>query len=299
MREQEHPGIRNDQDRRLLDRLAAGETLGAGELAYAAGRIRELILHTTHTAGAGHTGGSLSEVEILTLLFFKHLHIDPEHPRMGNRDRFILSKGHATPGYYSTLAYRGFFDLEVLASFDSLGSILQAHPDMHKVPGCDISSGSLGQGLSCGIGMALGAVKSGVENVVYVLMGDGESTEGQIWEAALYAGAKNRKVKNLVAIVDNNRVQLASHTKDAVDLGDLAGKYEAFGWSAITCDGHDITALDAAFTKARRLAAEGPVAVIANTVKGKGISFMEDTCSWHGRAANDEEYELAMRELHG
>lgn len=298
MTKQKQPQTRNSNDRRVLEKLSASNSLNNKELIYVARRIRELILYTTFKAEAGHTGGSLSEVEILTLLFFKHMHIDPSKPHMKERDRFILSKGHSTPGYYATLAYRGFFDLTILSSFDSLGSILQAHPDMHKVPGCDISTGSLGQGLSCGIGMALGAQKAGIENKVFVLIGDGESTEGQIWEAILYAGAQNIRVKNLIAIIDNNRVQLASHTNEAVDLGNLAKKYESFGWTAISCDGHNIEELDEAFTRASTLSEQGPVVIIANTVKGKGISFMEDTCTWHGKAANKEEYIQAMNELY-
>ncbi len=269
------------------------------ELKEIAADIRRLILTTTHRAGVGHTGGSLSETDILTALFFEVMNVDPANPDMDERDRFILSKGHATPGYYSTLARRGFFPLETLDSFDQLGTILQGHPDMHKVPGVDMSSGSLGQGLSCGIGMALAGKDLGTAFTTFVLMGDGESTEGQIWEAALYAGAQNVRVKNIVAIVDYNKVQLASLTKDAVDIGNLVQKYSAFGWYVIEVDGHDMKALVEALNEAKKAAEEGPVAVIAHTVKGKGVSFMENKYAWHGKAPNDSEYEKAIAEING
>ncbi|NQT59560.1 MAG: transketolase [Bacteroidetes bacterium] len=267
------------------------------ELRTIAREIRKLILDTTYHAGCGHTGGSLSETDILTTLFFRVMNIDPEVPEKIDRDRFILSKGHATPGYYSTLARRGFFPQDVLRSFDELGSILQGHPDMHKIPGVDISSGSLGQGLSCGLGMAMAAEDLGLDFTTFVLMGDGESAEGQIWEAALYAGAENKRVKKLVAILDYNKVQLASNTKDAVDLGDIAKVYKAFGWAVIECDGHDIEKLLPALEQAKKLAESGPVAVIAHTIKGKGVSFMEGKFEWHGKAPNEQEYHAALLEL--
>jgi len=272
-------------------------SLSIPELKDAALRIRRLIIETVHTAGVGHIGGSLSETDILTALFFRVMKIDPENPDWEDRDRFILSKGHATPGYYSTLAHRGFFDENVLSTFDSLGSILQAHPDMHKVPGVDISSGSLGQGLSCGLGMALAGAELGKEFRSYVLMGDGESTEGQIWEAAMFAGASNKRVKHLIAIVDYNGVQLASHTRDAVDIGDMVRKYEAFGWKVFSCNGHDMEELVMTLEAASEASDEGPVAVIAKTIKGKGVSFMEGTPKWHGRAPDDAEYKAAIAEL--
>ena len=260
-------------------------------------RVRLTILKTVHNAGCGHTGGSLSEADILTALFFRVMNIDPAFPDKEDRDRFILSKGHATPGYYSTLAVRGFIPEKTLEGFDSLGSILQAHPDMHKVPGVDISTGSLGQGLSCGIGMAMGGEARRNPFYTYVLMGDGESTEGQIWEAALFAGASNKRTKRIIAIVDYNKVQLASKTKEAVDLGDIAAKYRSFGWDALECDGHNMEELVKTLEQARTLSDNGPVAVIAHTVKGKGVSFMEDNFKWHGTAPNDEQYEQAVKEV--
>ena len=269
------------------------------ELEEIAKEIRLTILKTTNNAGCGHTGGSLSEADILAALYFRVMNIDPADPRKEDRDRFILSKGHATPGYYSALAVRGFFPKETLDGFDRLGSILQAHPDMHKTPGVDISSGSLGQGLSCGIGMALGGEARGIPFHTFVLMGDGESAEGQIWEAALFAGASNKRVKRIIALVDYNKVQLASTTKEAVDLGDLASKYRAFGWTALECDGHDMAALVETLEKAKAASEEGPVAVIAHTVKGKGVSFMEGEFKWHGAAPNDEQYAAAVKEIRG
>ncbi|NCB03006.1 MAG: transketolase [Spirochaetia bacterium] len=273
------------------------KTLTNKELKEVAADIRKLILTTTHNAGVGHTGGSLSETDILTALFFRVMNVDPKNPRMANRDRFILSKGHATPGYYSTLARRGFFPLETLDSFDQLGTILQGHPDMNKAPGVDMSSGSLGQGLSCGIGMAMASGDLGLDFTSFVLMGDGESTEGQIWEAAMFAGASNKRIKNIVAIVDYNKVQLASLTKEAVDIGDLSIKYKAFGWHTIEVDGHNMDELVQALLDAKEEAKKGPVAVIAHTVKGKGVSFMENQCAWHGKAPNKKEYEAAMAEI--
>ena len=259
--------------------------------------IRRLILQTTHHARMGHTGGSLSEADILTALFFRVMRNRDIANQRADRDRFILSKGHASPGYYSTLALRGYFPIAVLDTFDSLGSILQGHPDMHKTPGVDMSSGSLGQGLSCGIGIQLAAARdpamAGVRT--FVLIGDGESQEGQIWEAALYAGA--RKLRGLVGITDMNGVQLASTTAEAVSLEPIVDKWRAFGWTAIDVDGHAMGPLVEALEKARALAEDGPVMVVARTVKGKGVSFMEGRHEWHGKAANDKEFELAIAEI--
>jgi len=261
--------------------------------------IRRLILETTHHAGMGHTGGSLSEADILTALFFRVLQNRDTETKRGDRDRFILSKGHATPGYYATLALRGHFPVETLKTFDTLGSILQGHPDMHKTPGVDMSSGSLGQGLSCGIGIQLAAAAdpamAGVRT--FVLVGDGEAQEGQVWEAALYAGA--RKVRGLVGILDMNGVQLASTTDDAVSLEPVVDKWRAFGWHVIDVDGHDMGPLVEALETARERAEDGPVMVIARTVKGKGVSFMEGKFEWHGKAPNAEEFAAAMKEIDG
>ncbi len=259
--------------------------------------IRRLILQTTHHAGMGHTGGSLSEADILTALFFRVMRNRDIANQRVDRDRFILSKGHASPGYYSALALRGYFPVAVLDTFDSLGSILQGHPDMHKTPGVDMSSGSLGQGLSCAIGIQLAAARdpamAGVHT--FVLIGDGESQEGQIWEAALYAGA--RKVRGLVGIIDMNGVQLASTTAEAVSLEPIVDKWRAFGWTVIDVDGHAMRPLVEALEKARALSEDGPVMVVARTVKGKGVSFMEGRHEWHGKAPNDKEFELAMKEI--
>jgi transketolase len=261
-------------------------------------QVRRLILDTTHRAKMGHTGGSLSEVEILVALYFRVMrNIDASQPGKIDRDRFILSKGHATPGYYSTLALRGYFPVSMLETFDQFGTLLQAHPDMHKAPGIDMSTGSLGQGLSCGIGMALAArIRPGLGAFrTFVLVGDGELQEGQIWEAVLFAGA--RKLPGLVAIVDANDVQLASSTRDAVDLDPIADKWRSFGWQTAVVDGHDLSLLVPALEVARESSAAGPVVVVAKTVKGKGVSFMEGRYEWHGKAPNDEEYARAIAEV--
>lgn len=273
------------------------QTPAIAELELAALNIRKLILKTIHNAGVGHTGGSLSEADILTALFFRVMNIDIRNPDMPERDRFILSKGHSTPGYYAALAHRGFFPEDVLDTFDSVDSILQAHPDMNKVPGVDISSGSLGQGLSCGLGMAMAGADLKRDFRTYVLIGDGESTEGQLWEAILFAGAANKRVKRLIAIIDNNKVQLSSMTADAVDMGDFAVKYEAFGWKSFRCDGHNMAELVKTLEDAATASDDGPVVVIADTVKGKGVSFMEGTPKWHGLAPDREEFAAAIAEL--
>ena len=267
------------------------------ELVTTAKAVRKLILQTTHHAKMGHTGGSLSEADILTALFFRVLHKRDLTNPQPDRDRFILSKGHASPGYYATLALRGYFPVEVMQSFGSLGSILQAHPDMHKTPGVDMTSGSLGQGLSCGIGMALAAaIKPAMAgSKTFVLMGDGELQEGQVWEAALYAGA--RQLTGLIGIVDLNGVQLASTLDDAVKLEPLADKWRAFGWKVLETDGHDMDSLVKTLETARDLASSGPIVVLARTIKGKGVSFMEGKYEWHGKAPNDQEYAQALKEI--
>lgn len=295
-----NPLLITDMDTYIHSRMAPmnnSDAFSEEDFLFICRRIRELILYTTHHAGGGHTGGSLSEADLLVMLFFKHLRIDPHNSKNPDRDRFILSKGHATPGYYAALAYRGFFPLNKLSTFDQTGSILQAHPDMHKVPGVEISTGSLGQGLSCGIGMAEASEKLNQNWYTYVLIGDGESTEGQLWEAILYAGSRNKRVKRLIALVDSNKVQLASKTEDAVDLGDLARKYRSFGWEAVECDGHSLQEIDSALSAARRKAEQGPVVIINHTIKGKGVSFMEMNYRWHGKAPNDEEYINAIHEI--
>lgn len=269
----------------------------AEELRKIARDIRRSILKMTNRAGAGHVGGSMSEADILTALYFSEMRIDPGLPDMENRDRFILSKGHATPGFYAALAHRGYFDLSVLDTFDQVDSTLQAHPDMHKCPGVDYSTGSLGQGLSIGIGMAQGGEMRGRTFRTYVLVGDGESQEGQIWEAAMYAGA--RKVRRLIAVVDNNRVQLSSRTGENVDPMPYEEKFRAFRWRALTTDGHDFDALVPALREAAELSEDGPVALVADTVKGKGVSFMEGEYKWHGAAPDDGQLAAALAELDG
>lgn len=266
------------------------------ELTERARQVRRLVLETTHRAGMGHTGGSLSEADILTALYFRVMqNIDPVNPARPDRDRFILSKGHASVGYYATLALRGYFPLSRLESFDELGTTLQAHPDMHKAMGVDMSTGSLGQGLSCGVGMALAAQRDGASFRTFVLIGDGESQEGQIWEAVLYAGSN--ALPGIIAIVDRNDVQLASRTDEAVSLGDLAAKWRAFGWSTHEVDGHDMTSLTRTLELCREASEKGPVALIAKTIKGKGVSFMEGRFEWHGKAPNDAEFISALAEV--
>jgi len=265
------------------------------ELQDTAREVRRQILRTTHAAGCGHTGGSLSEADILTALFFRVMNVDPADPRRADRDRFILSKGHSTPGYYATLALRGFFDVDELLSFDRIDSRLQGHPDMHKTPGVDFSSGSLGQGLSAGIGMRLAGRERGLDFSVFVLLGDGESQEGQVWEAALYAGS--HRVAGLVGITDVNAVQLSESVANTLVLDPLAAKWQAFGWTVLETDGHDMDNLVAVLEEAKSRSADRPVMLLARTVKGKGVSFMEGDYHWHGRAPNDGEYEQALAEL--
>lgn len=258
-------------------------------------RIRRMIINTVADAGCGHTGGSLSEVEILVALYFDIMKIDPQRSDWPERDRFILSKGHASPGLYCTLAARGYFGEERLAEFDAIDSMLQGHPCMLRTPGVDMSTGSLGQGLSAGIGMALGRDQRGMDFHIHVLMGDGEQQEGQIWEAAMYAG--QHKVRKLVGIVDYNKVQLAATVADTLDIDPLAPKWRAFGWQTLTCDGHDIADVVRILRQARELSLGGPVVVLAHTVKGKGVSFMEGKYQWHGRAPTDEERRHALADM--
>jgi len=257
--------------------------------------IRKSIVNTIADAGVGHMGGSLSEVEILVALYFKIMNIDPQNPNLPQRDRFILSKGHSSPGLYCTLAKRGYFPENKLAEFDHIGGMLQGHPCMIKTPGVDMSTGSLGQGLSAGIGMILGRNKRKMNFNVYVLMGDGEIQEGQVWEAAMYAGAN--KLTGLIGIVDYNKVQLAATVKETLDIAPLAEKWQAFGWQTLECDGHDIAKVVETFEQARKLSANGPVAVIAHTIKGKGVSFMEGKFQWHAKSPNADERKMALAEI--
>ncbi len=264
------------------------------ELQKTAVEIRKGIINGVHSAKAGHPGGSLSATEIYTYLYFEEMNIDPKNPKMENRDRFVLSKGHTAPGLYSTLANRGFFPVEDLLTLRHTGSYLQGHPDMKHIPGVDMSSGSLGQGLSAAVGMALAGKIDNKDYRVYVLCGDGEIEEGQIWEAAMFAG--HRKLDNLVVIVDNNNLQIDGPIDEVCSPYPIDKKFEAFNFHVININGNDFDELDKAFKEAR--ATKGmPTAIVAHTLKGKDVSFMENSVEWHGKAPNDEQYEIAMNDL--
>ena len=264
------------------------------ELQKKANDIRKGIVTAVHSAKSGHPGGSLSATDIFTYLYFEEMNIDPADPKKEDRDRFVLSKGHVAPGLYSTLANRGFFPVEDLTTLRHTGSYLQGHPDMKHIPGVDMSSGSLGQGLSCAVGMALGAKMQGKEYRTYCLCGDGEIQEGQIWEAAMFAG--HRKLDNLVVIVDNNNLQIDGKISDVCSPYPIDKKFEAFNFHVINVDGNDFDSLRAAFAEARETKGM-PTAIVAKTLKGKGVSYMEDNAGWHGKAPNDDEYAVAMEEL--
>ncbi|WP_347563352.1 transketolase [Lactonifactor sp. BIOML-A4] len=265
------------------------------ELQKTANEVRKGIVTAVHSAKAGHPGGSLSAADIFTYLYFEEMNIDPKDPKKADRDRFVLSKGHTAPGLYSTLAQRGFFPVEDLKTLRHLGSYLQGHPDMKHIPGVDMSSGSLGQGISAAVGMALSAKMSGADYRTYTLLGDGEVQEGQVWEAAMFAG--HRKLDNLVVIVDNNGLQIDGDIEDVCSPYPIDKKFEAFNFHVINLeDGNDMDQIKAAFDEAR--ATKGmPTAIIAKTVKGKGVSFMENQASWHGAAPNDEQYAVAIADL--
>ena len=264
------------------------------ELEKLANEIRKSIVTAVHSAKSGHPGGSLSAADIYSYLFFEELNIDPKNPKKPDRDRFVLSKGHAAPGYYAALANRGYFPVEDLKTLRHLGSYLQGHPCMQETPGVDMSSGSLGQGISAAVGMALAGKLDNKDYRVYTLLGDGEIQEGQVWEAAMFAGA--RKLDNLVVIVDNNGLQIDGKVEDVCSVYPIDKKFEAFNFHVINIDGNDFDQIDAAFKEAK--ATKGmPTAIIAHTVKGKGVSFMENNVGWHGKAPNDEEYAIAMEEL--
>lgn len=264
------------------------------ELMKTANEVRKSAVTAVYHAKSGHPGGSLSAADIYTYLFFEEMNIDPADPKKADRDRFVLSKGHTAPGYYSTLAHRGFFPVEDLKTLRHTGSYLQGHPDMKHIPGVDMSSGSLGQGISAAVGMAISAKLSGDDYRVYTLLGDGEIQEGQVWEASMLAGFK--KLDNLVVIVDNNNLQIDGPIDEVNSPYPIDKKFEAFNFHVINIDGHDFDAIDAAFKEAK--ATKGmPTAIIAKTVKGKGVSFMENQAGWHGKAPNDEEYKIAMADL--
>ena len=264
------------------------------ELMKTANEVRKGIVTAVHSAKSGHPGGSLSAADIYTYLYFEEMNIDPKDPKKADRDRFVLSKGHTAPGYYSTLAHRGFFPVEDLTTLRKVGSYLQGHPDMKHIPGVDMSSGSLGQGISAAVGMAISAKLSNDDYRVYTLLGDGEIQEGQVWEASMLAG--HRKLDNLVVIVDNNNLQIDGKITDVNSPYPIDKKFEAFNFHVINIDGNDFDQIEAAFKEARETKGR-PTAIIAKTIKGKGVSFMEDQAGWHGKAPNDEQYAQAMEEL--
>ena len=256
------------------------------ELQKTANEVRKGIVTAVHGAKAGHPGGSLSAADLFTYLYFEEMNVDPKDPKKADRDRFVLSKGHTAPGLYSTLANRGYFPVEDLPTLRHLGSYLQGHPCMQETPGVDMSSGSLGQGISAAVGMALAAKMDNKDYRVYTLLGDGEIQEGQVWEASMFAG--HRKLDNLVVIVDNNGLQIDGKVDDVCSPYPIDKKFEAFNFHVINIDGNDFDQIDAAFKEAR--ATKGmPTAIICKTVKGKGVSFMENSAGWHGKAPNDEE----------
>ena len=264
------------------------------ELQKMAVEVRKGIVTGVHSAKSGHPGGSLSAADIFTYLYFEEMNIDPKNPKDENRDRFVLSKGHVVPGLYSTLAHRGFFPVEDLKTLRHRGSYLQGHPDMKHIPGVDMSSGSLGQGFSAAVGMALAAKMDKKDYRVYALAGDGEIQEGQIWEAAMFAAS--RKLDNLVLFVDNNGLQIDGNIEDVCSPYPIDKKFEAFNFHVINIDGHDFDQIAAALKEAKETKGM-PTAIIAKTTKGKGVSFMENQAGWHGKAPNDEEYAIAMEDL--
>jgi len=264
------------------------------ELMKTANEIRKGIVTALHSAKAGHPGGSLSATEIFTYLYFEEMNVDPKDPKKADRDRFVLSKGHTAPGLYSTLAQKGFFPKGDLVTLRHTGSYLQGHPDMKHIPGVDMSSGSLGQGISAAVGMAIAGKLDNADYRVYTLLGDGEIQEGQVWEASMLAA--HRKLDNLVVIVDNNNLQIDGEITEVNSPYPIDKKFEAFNFHVINIDGNDFDQIDAAFKEAKTVKGQ-PTAIIAKTVKGKGVSFMENQVGWHGKAPNDEEYKIAMEEL--
>lgn len=264
------------------------------ELKKMANNVRKGIVTAVHSAKAGHPGGSLSAADIFTFLYFEEMNVDPENPKKADRDRFVLSKGHTAPGLYAALAYKGFFPVEDLVTLRKLGSYLQGHPCMQHVPGVDMSTGSLGQGISAAVGMALSAKLDKKDYRVYTLLGDGEIQEGQVWEAAMFAGFHN--LDNLVVIVDNNGLQIDGAIDEVCSPYPIDKKFEAFQFHVIHMDAHDFNDIRAAFREARQTKGQ-PTAIIAHSIKGKGVSFMENAVGWHGKAPNDEQFEIAMADL--
>jgi transketolase len=264
------------------------------ELKKKANKIRQGIIASTHAAKAGHPGGSLSSADMLAYLYFEEMRIDPSNPKDENRDRLVLSKGHIAPALYATLALRGYFPEEDLLTLRHLGSHLQGHPCIAHTPGIDMSTGSLGQGISAGVGMALSFKMDKKDNRVYVICGDGEIQEGQVWEAAMFAGHRN--LDNLVVVVDNNNLQIDGTIEEVCSPYPIDKKFEAFNFNVITIDAHNFDEIREALLKARQMRGK-PTCIIMKSIKGKGVSFMENKASWHGTAPNDEQYELAMKEL--
>ena len=264
------------------------------ELLITATKVRMGVIEGTHSAKAGHPGGSLSAADVFTYLYFKEMNIDPANPKWEDRDRFVLSKGHTAPGLYAALANRGFFPVEDLKTLRQIGSYLQGHPNMNTVPGVDMSTGSLGQGISCAAGMALAAKHTGKSCRVYTLLGDGEIQEGQVWEALMFGA--HYHLDNFCVIIDNNGLQIDGNIADVMSPYPIADKLVAFGYEVVEINGNDFDELEAAFNKARDTKGK-PTAIVMKTVKGKGVSFMENKASWHGTAPNDEQYEIAMNEL--
>jgi len=264
------------------------------ELQILACKVRMGIIESTHAAKCGHPGGSMSAAEMFTYLYFKELNVDPKNPQWADRDRFVLSKGHTAPGLYTALALRGFFPVEDLVTLRKVGSYLQGHPNMNTVPGVDMSTGSLGQGISAACGMALSAKLQKKTNRVYTLLGDGEIQEGQVWEACMFAN--HYKLDNLCVIVDNNNLQIDGDIRKVMNPHPIDKKLEAFGFHVEVIDGHDFNAIEAALNTAKTIKGQ-PSAIVMTTVKGKDVSFMENNAGWHGVAPNDEQYEQAMAEL--
>ena len=264
------------------------------ELEKKANEVRQSIVTALHSAKSGHPGGSLSAADIMTYLYFEEMNVDPKNPKMADRDRFVLSKGHVAPALYSVLAHKGYFPVEDLVTLRHTGSYLQGHPDMKHIPGVDMSAGSLGQGLSCAVGMAQAGKMDDKDYQVYAMCGDGEIQEGQIWEAAMWAGAHH--LDNLTVIVDNNNLQIDGTVEEVCSPYPIDKKFEAFNFHVININGNDMEEIRNAFAEAKKVKGM-PVAIIAKTTNGKGVSFMENQVGWHGKAPNDEQYEQAMEEL--
>ena len=264
------------------------------ELAIFAAKARIGIVEGVHSAKAGHPGGSLSICEVLSYLYNEEMRVDPKNPKWQSRDRFVLSKGHGAPALYATLALKGFFPVEDLKTLRKSDSYLQGHPNMNKIPGVDMSTGSLGQGISAAVGMAIGAKLDNADFRVYTILGDGEIEEGEVWEAAMLAG--NRQLDNLVAVVDYNGLQIDGTIEEVNSAYPIADKFKAFNWNVIEIDGHNYDEIEEAFNNAKKTKGK-PTCIVMKTVKGKGVSYMENSVGWHGKAPNDEEYEIAMGEL--